>query len=156
MLWGSLYETFNAPPGWPTFPKGWVPQGDWTPDPGWPPAPAGWDFVVVRRRSYWLGVLDRPVLRDWLFWVAAVGVLLGGSSIGASGNMQQPDWHIFNHPTASDPVWVHVVVLVVLASLELLFVLFGPGVIRRGYREITFRDALAVRPGILDGHGTAH
>src|SRR4051794_27274136 len=107
MLWGSLYVTFNAPPGWPTFPKGWVPQQGWTPDPTWPPAPHGWDFVVVRRRRYWLGVLDRPVLRDWLFWVAAVGLLLGRARL-----------------------------------------------IRRGWRAITFRDALAVRPGILDPHAT--
>src|SRR3954451_20695583 len=92
MLWGSLYVTFNAPPGWPTFPKGWVPQQGWTPDPTWPPAPHGWGFVVVRRRRYWLGVLDRPVLRDWLFWVAAVGLLLGRASVDASGDPQQPDW----------------------------------------------------------------
>ncbi|MFN8077580.1 MAG: hypothetical protein U0Q15_19460 [Kineosporiaceae bacterium] len=35
---------FNAPPGWPPVPPGWVPPRGWVPPPSWPPAPAGWQF----------------------------------------------------------------------------------------------------------------
>ncbi len=37
---------FNAPPGWPPPPEGWVPASDWRPDSAWPPAPPGWVFWV--------------------------------------------------------------------------------------------------------------
>jgi hypothetical protein len=35
---------FNAPPGWPTPPTGWVPDAQWRPDPSWPAAPVGWPW----------------------------------------------------------------------------------------------------------------
>jgi hypothetical protein len=38
---------FNAPPGWPTPPEGWVPDPQWQPDPSWPAPPAGWQWWVV-------------------------------------------------------------------------------------------------------------
>lgn len=37
---------FNAPPGWPKPPSGWVPPADWRPDPSWPPPPPGWNLWV--------------------------------------------------------------------------------------------------------------
>jgi hypothetical protein len=37
---------FNAPPGWPRPPQGWVPPAGWKPDPSWPPAPPNWVFWV--------------------------------------------------------------------------------------------------------------
>jgi len=37
---------FNAPPGWPPPPVGWIPMPGWQPDPTWPPAPPGWSFNV--------------------------------------------------------------------------------------------------------------
>ena len=37
---------FNAPPGWPTPPPGWLPMPGWRPDPTWPPAPPGWSFNI--------------------------------------------------------------------------------------------------------------
>ncbi len=37
---------FNAPPGWPVAPPGWVPPDGWVPDSSWPPAPPGWAFWV--------------------------------------------------------------------------------------------------------------
>ena len=30
---------FNAPPGWPALPPGFVPPHGWQPDPSWPAAP---------------------------------------------------------------------------------------------------------------------
>ncbi len=38
---------FNAPPGWPPPPAGWMPSPDWQPDPSWPPAPEGWQFWIT-------------------------------------------------------------------------------------------------------------
>jgi hypothetical protein len=38
---------FNAPPGWPPPPPGWVPPEGWVPDPGLPPAPAGWQWWIA-------------------------------------------------------------------------------------------------------------
>jgi collagen type III alpha len=35
---------FNAPPGWPEPPPGWMPPAGWTPPPGLPPAPDGWQW----------------------------------------------------------------------------------------------------------------
>ena len=37
---------FNAPPGWPPMPPGWLPPPDWKPDPTWPAPPQGWLFVI--------------------------------------------------------------------------------------------------------------
>ena len=37
---------FNAPPGWPSAPAGFVPAPGWQPDPAWPPAPTGWNFWI--------------------------------------------------------------------------------------------------------------
>lgn len=41
---GSGYWRFNAAPGWPDPPQGWVPPPGFQPDPSWPPAPPGWEF----------------------------------------------------------------------------------------------------------------
>lgn len=37
---------FNAPPGWPPPPPGWVPWADFQPDPSWPVAPPDWQWWV--------------------------------------------------------------------------------------------------------------
>lgn len=37
---------FNAPPGWPKPPVGWVPPRGWTPDPSWPSPPEGWQLWI--------------------------------------------------------------------------------------------------------------
>lgn len=37
---------FNAPPGWPKPPPGWVPPKGWTPDPAWPPPPPDWQLWI--------------------------------------------------------------------------------------------------------------
>jgi hypothetical protein len=37
---------FNAPPGWPPAPAGWVPPQGWQLDPSWPAPPAGWQWWV--------------------------------------------------------------------------------------------------------------
>ncbi|MDP9093589.1 MAG: hypothetical protein M3N95_11820 [Actinomycetota bacterium] len=37
---------FNAPPGWPAPPTGWVPPPGWAPDPTWPAPPPGWQFWI--------------------------------------------------------------------------------------------------------------
>ncbi len=37
---------FNAPPGWPPPPPGWVPTAEFAPDPSWPDAPGGWPWWV--------------------------------------------------------------------------------------------------------------
>jgi hypothetical protein len=37
---------FNAPPGWPPVPEGFVPPPGWQPDPSWPAAPEGWQYWV--------------------------------------------------------------------------------------------------------------
>lgn len=37
---------FNAPPGWPNPPEGWVPPKGWNPDPSWPAPPPGWQLWV--------------------------------------------------------------------------------------------------------------
>lgn len=42
---------FNAPPGWPPPPPGWVPSGDFQPDPSWPAAPPEWQWWVPARDS---------------------------------------------------------------------------------------------------------
>lgn len=42
---------FNPPPGWPTPPKSFVPDNNWTPDPSWPKAPEGWVFWVEENVS---------------------------------------------------------------------------------------------------------
>jgi hypothetical protein len=39
-------QQFNAPPGWPPPPAGWMPMPGWQPDPTWPPPPPGWSFNV--------------------------------------------------------------------------------------------------------------
>jgi hypothetical protein len=39
---GDGHDQFNAPPGWPDPPLGWIPPRDWEPKPAWPPAPPGW------------------------------------------------------------------------------------------------------------------
>lgn len=36
---------FNAPPGWPEPPAGWMPPLGWQPDPSWPAPPPGWSFT---------------------------------------------------------------------------------------------------------------
>jgi hypothetical protein len=38
--------SFNAPPGWPKPPPGWVPPKGWTPDPAWPAPPPGWQLWI--------------------------------------------------------------------------------------------------------------
>jgi hypothetical protein len=43
---------FNAPPGWPTPPRGWQPDPNWRPDPSWPPAPQGWQWWVADAQAY--------------------------------------------------------------------------------------------------------
>lgn len=40
---------FNAPPGWPKPPEGWVPPENWKPDSSWPPPPPGWQFWIENR-----------------------------------------------------------------------------------------------------------
>lgn len=42
---------FNAPPGWPPQPPGWVPPEGWQPDPAWPRPPADWLFWVPARTA---------------------------------------------------------------------------------------------------------
>ncbi len=37
---------FNAPPGWPPAPDGWLPPDGWVPPADQPPAPAGWQWVI--------------------------------------------------------------------------------------------------------------
>lgn len=37
---------FNAPPGWPQPPAGWVPPPGWKPDATWPDPPQGWRLWV--------------------------------------------------------------------------------------------------------------
>jgi hypothetical protein len=37
---------FNAPPGWPQPPEGWVPPAGWNPDPSWPDPPEEWQLWV--------------------------------------------------------------------------------------------------------------
>lgn len=42
-----MAQEFNAPPGWPPPPPGWVPPPGWRPDPSWPPVPDGWPLWVA-------------------------------------------------------------------------------------------------------------
>jgi len=45
---------FNAPPGWPPPPMGWLPPPGWSPPREWPDAPSGWTFyfeLVPSNRS---------------------------------------------------------------------------------------------------------
>ena len=37
---------FNAPPGWPPPPPGWLPPVGWKPPADWPSPPEGWDFLL--------------------------------------------------------------------------------------------------------------
>lgn len=39
-------HVFNAPPGWPTMPQGWIPEPSWRPSSSWPAAPTGWNYWV--------------------------------------------------------------------------------------------------------------
>lgn len=43
---------FNAPPGWPPPPLGWLPPAGWRPPEAWPEAPAGWTFYLELVPAY--------------------------------------------------------------------------------------------------------
>lgn len=43
---------FNAPPGWPPPPMGWLPPPGWTPPREWPQAPSGWTFYFELVPAY--------------------------------------------------------------------------------------------------------
>src|SRR5437660_1409617 len=43
---GTPKWRFNAPPGWPPTPPGFVPPSDWHPDPSWPAAPPAWQWWI--------------------------------------------------------------------------------------------------------------
>lgn len=45
-LLGVTLHVFNAPPGWPTMPPGWIPEPGWRPSPSWSAAPTGWNYWV--------------------------------------------------------------------------------------------------------------
>jgi hypothetical protein len=119
------------------FPRGWRPPPDWVPDASWPAAPEGWSWWAVRRRRYLLGLLDRPVFRDWLLYVALFGVLLGRPGIGSA----DVDWQIDGRPRPGDSIGVKLAVWIGLFVLEVLFFLVIPGLARRYIRHRTFRAA---------------
>jgi hypothetical protein len=110
------------------------------PDPSWPPAPAGWSWWVVRRRRYVLGLVDRPVLRDWLFYFAVFGVLLVRPGIGST-NL---DWSINGRPTAGDALWLKLALWGALLLGQVLVFLVIPGVLRRYVRHKTFQASPAL------------
>lgn len=96
--------SFNAPPGWPKAPQGWVPPAGWEPDPSWPPVPAGWEFWLpesVESEDFSAAYGQQPAesppvppvgtlesaKRSWWTGRPAVGVvaLLIGLGIGSAG-----------------------------------------------------------------------
>ena len=131
--WGGATWELNVPPGWPQMPRGWVPTGEWTPDPSLPPVPEGWVWWVLRPRRYVIGLLDRPVLRDWLFWVALFG--LAFVRPGVSAGTDTGEWQVLGHPQPGDSLPVEVATWGGLLVGQLLIFLVIPGLIRRHLRQ---------------------
>lgn len=61
---------WQAPPGWPDPPPGFVPSFEWRPSPNWPPPPAGW--VWWRTESVLAEQFSGGVLWFGVVWLAAV------------------------------------------------------------------------------------
>lgn len=74
---------FNAAPGWPPVPEGWMPPPGWQPDPAWPPAPPGWQF--------WLPLTHSDVPKQSFAFAAPTYTPIGSGQSGLLGKRKRAE-----------------------------------------------------------------